>query len=70
MNKDEFKLYEAYIADIDDEDDDDNAYAEQEFRNTVSKVDNREFEFSVKIHIFTTSLNDFKNMPNCIIINY
>ena len=66
MNKDEFKLYEAYIADIDDEDDDDVASAEQEFRNTVSKVDNRKFDFSVKIHIFTTSLNDFKNMPNCI----
>ena len=28
MNKDEYKLYEAYIADIDDEDDDDNASAE------------------------------------------
>ena len=66
MNKDEFKLYEAYIADIDDEDDDDVASAEQDFHNTISKVDDRKFDFSVKIHIFTTSLNDFKNMPNCI----
>ena len=66
MNKDEYKLYETYIADIDDEDDDDNASAEQEFHNTISKVDDRKFDFSVKIHIFTTSLNDFKNIPNCI----
>ena len=66
MNKDEYKLYEAYIADIDDEDDDDDAFAAQDFHNTISKVDDRKFDFSVRIQIFTNSIKDFKNMPNCI----
>ena len=66
MNKNEYKLYEAYIADIDDEDDDDDAFAAQDFHNTISKVDDRKFDFSVRIQIFTNSIKDFKNMPNCI----